>query len=97
MTDRKHRLECECQDPTHFVQIKYSEWGPPSFPRHTDITVWWVGNTNFGFWKRLWNAAKYVFDRQEMVVSDFMISKESARETARFLNEIADAADRWEG
>lgn len=96
MADRKHRVECECGDPTHFVQINYYEWGEPSFPRHTDIAVWWVGNTNFGFWKRVWVALQFVFRLQDMVVSDFVISKDSARETGQFLIGIADTAEKWE-
>lgn len=96
MADRKHQIQCECGDPTHFVQINYSEWGEPSFPRHTDIAVWWVGNRNCDFWERLWAGLKFAFGRQEMIVSDFVVSKESARETGEFLVDIARQADAWE-
>lgn len=105
MPDRKHRIECECQDPTHFIQFHYAEWGgihrqtpfgKTTAPQDADIYVYWVGNRQIGFWKRLWQGLRFAFSQQDMIVSDFVISTNSARETGQFLLEIADAGEKWE-
>ena len=106
MASRKHRVECECGDPSHFVQINYDEYGgyerrgrgqaKEVVPPDADIRVWWVGDRNFGFWKRLKHGLQFAFGRQDMIVSDFVISKESARETGQFLLDIAARAEEWE-
>ncbi len=86
MADRELRVECECKNPTHFIQINLTTWD--KFP--DDIEVFFCADRVGGFWKRIIRAAQYVFWSQQLITADMRLSKERAREAGEFLISISE-------
>lgn len=86
---REIRIACDCSTPTHFLQVEWNRWAEWD----EDINVFFCAHRIGGFWKRVARAARYVFGAQELITSDIVISKQSTRELAAFLSEIAPEPD----
>lgn len=73
MTNRL-TLHCSCHDSLHLIDFDANGWDEDG-----DIYVTLVTSANgFGFWRRLREAARYVFGRRDVVRGDIILDAETA-------------------
>lgn len=82
---REFRLDCNCHTPLHFIQFDWDRWHDGT----EDINAFFVSDRNWGFWKRVRCALKYVFGTQDLIQGDVVVAKAKAKELAAFLKEVA--------
>lgn len=83
---REFRVDCDCHTPLHFVKFDWDRWLDGS----EDINVFFCSERIGGFWKRVGRALRYVFGSQDLVTGDIVLSKEKARELAKFLKDVSE-------
>lgn len=82
---KEYRLGCDCREPLHFIQFDWDRWLDGS----EDINAFYCAHRGDGLWGRLLTAMNFVFGRQDLIMGDIVVSKDSAKELAAFLNEVA--------